>query len=31
MRSHYGYDSFFCAPGVDGAHEKGGVEGEIGR
>jgi hypothetical protein len=22
---------FFCAPGVEGAHEKGGVEGEIGR
>jgi hypothetical protein len=31
MRSHYGYDSFFCVPGVEGAHEKGGVEGEIGR
>jgi len=31
MRSHYGYDSFFCIPGIDGAHEKGGVEGEIGR
>lgn len=31
MRSHYGFDSFFCAPGLDGAHEKGGVEGEIGR
>jgi transposase len=31
MRSHYGFDSFFCTPGVDGAHEKGGVEGEIGR
>jgi transposase len=31
LRSHYGYDSFFCAPGLDGAHEKGGVEGEIGR
>jgi transposase len=31
MRSHYGYDSFYCAPGIDGAHEKGGVEGEIGR
>ncbi len=31
MRSHYGYDSFFCVPGLDGAHEKGGVEGEIGR
>ena len=31
LRSHYGYDSFFCLPGVEGAHEKGGVEGEIGR
>jgi hypothetical protein len=31
MRSHYGYDSFFCTPGIGGAHEKGGVEGEIGR
>jgi transposase len=31
MRSHYGFDSFFCIPGVEGAHEKGGVEGEIGR
>jgi len=27
----YGYDSFFCIPGIEGAHEKGGVEGEIGR
>lgn len=31
MRSHYGYDSFYCQPGIEGAHEKGGVEGEIGR
>ncbi len=31
LRSHYGFDSFFCRPGVKGAHEKGGVEGEIGR
>jgi transposase len=31
MRSHYGFDSFFCRPGVVGAHEKGGVEGEVGR
>lgn len=31
LRSHYGYDSFFCLPGKEGAHEKGGVEGEIGR
>jgi len=31
MRSHYGFDSFFCIPGIEGAHEKGGVEGEVGR
>lgn len=31
LRSHYGFDSFFCLPGLDGAHEKGGVEGEVGR
>jgi hypothetical protein len=31
LRSHYGFDSFFCMPGIEGAHEKGGVEGEIGR
>lgn len=31
LRSHYGFDSFFCIPGPEGAHEKGGVEGEIGR
>ncbi len=31
LRSHYRFDSFFCRPGIDGAHEKGGVEGEIGR
>ena len=31
LRSHYGFDSFYCVPGIDGAHEKGGVEGEIGR
>ncbi len=31
LRSHYGFDSFFCLPGEKGAHEKGGVEGEIGR
>ena len=29
--SHYGFDAFYCQPGVDGAHEKGGVEGEGGR
>lgn len=31
LRSHYQHDSFFCIPGVKDAHEKGGVEGEIGR
>jgi transposase len=25
LRSHYGFDSFFCQPGVKGAHEKGCV------
>ena len=31
LRSHYGFGSFFCRPGLAGSHEKGGVEGEIGR
>ncbi|WP_298255503.1 IS21 family transposase [uncultured Arthrobacter sp.] len=31
FRSHYGFDAFYCQPGVTGAHEKGGVEGEVGR
>ena len=31
LRSHFGFDAFFCEPGVEGAHEKGGVEGEVGR
>jgi transposase len=31
FRSHYGFDVFYCRPGKDGAHEKGGVEGEGGR
>jgi hypothetical protein len=31
FRSHYGFESFYCIPGIEGAHEKGGVEGEIGR
>lgn len=31
FRSHYGFDAFYCQPGVGGAHEKGGVEGEGGR
>lgn len=31
FRSHHGFDAFYCMPGVEGAHEKGGVEGEVGR
>lgn len=31
LRSHYGFDAFYCQPGKEGAHEKGGVEGEVGR
>ena len=31
FRSHYGFEAFYCQPGVEGAHEKGGVEGEGGR
>lgn len=30
LRSHYGFESFFCEPGIDGAHEKGGVEQDVG-
>jgi transposase len=31
FRSHYGFDAFYCLPGVEGAHEKGGVEHDGGR
>jgi len=31
MRSHYLYESIFTTVGIAGAHEKGGVEGEVGR
>jgi transposase len=31
LRSHYLYESAFTHPGPEGAHEKGGVEGEVGR
>jgi hypothetical protein len=31
FRSWYGFSAFYCAPGAGGAHEKGGVEGEVGR
>ena len=30
FRSHWGVESFYCRPGLVGAHEKGGVEGDIG-
>ncbi|MFE5541968.1 IS21 family transposase [Streptomyces sp. NPDC056519] len=30
FRSHYGLEAFYCQPGIQGAHEKGGVEGQIG-
>jgi transposase len=31
LRSHYLFGSQFTTPGIEGAHEKGGVEGEVGR
>ena len=31
FRSHYGFGPFYCVPGHEGSHEKGGVEGEGGR
>jgi transposase len=31
FRAFYGFEAFYCVPGVEGAHEKGGIEGEIGR
>jgi transposase len=31
LRSHYLFESQFTTPGIEGAHEKGGVEGEVGR
>lgn len=30
FRSHYGFDAFYCQSGLEGAHEKGGVEGAVG-
>ena len=30
FRSHYRFEAFYCLPGIEGAHEKGGVEGEVG-
>jgi transposase len=31
LRSHYPFESAFTRPGREGAHEKGAVEGEVGR
>jgi len=31
FRSWAGLDAFYCQPGLQGAHEKGGVEGDLGR
>jgi len=31
FRAHYGFEAFYCIPGKEGAHEKGGVEGDGGR
>lgn len=31
LRSHYLFEAIFCLPGIKGAHEKGGVEGGVGR
>jgi transposase len=31
FKSHYGFDAFYCEPGIKGAHEKDGIEGEVGR
>ncbi|MBC7645110.1 MAG: IS21 family transposase [Thermoleophilia bacterium] len=31
FRSHHMHESFFTLAGIEGAHEKGGIEGEIGR
>jgi transposase len=31
FRSWYGFEAFYCEPGPEGAHEKGGVEGDLGR
>jgi hypothetical protein len=30
FREHHGLEAFYCQPGIKGAHEKGGVEGDIG-
>jgi hypothetical protein len=30
FHSFYDFEPFYCQPGIEGAHEKGGVEGDIG-
>jgi transposase len=30
FQEHYGFVPFYCEPGQRGAHEKGGVEGQVG-
>ncbi|MFJ8531758.1 IS21 family transposase [Streptomyces sp. NPDC093591] len=30
LREFYGFTPFYCEPGLRGAHEKGGVEGQVG-
>ncbi|ADI12469.1 putative transposase [Streptomyces bingchenggensis BCW-1] len=30
FRSHWCIEAFYCRPGIEGAHEEGGVEGQIG-
>jgi transposase len=30
FRSHYAIEAAYCLPGIEGAHEKGGVEGQVG-
>lgn len=30
FKSAHQFDAFYCQPGIAGAHEKGGVEGEVG-
>jgi transposase len=30
FREHYGIEAFYCQPWIGGAHEKRGVEGDVG-
>ncbi|WP_210590690.1 hypothetical protein [Streptomyces sp. GESEQ-35] len=30
FHEYYGFTPFYCEPGLRGAHEKGGVEGQVG-